>query len=388
MQALEKINESGVDTKPDSALQFDETPSRCQCWDKKWFPVLVIFSWIVMAGLIALTIVSKVKWDECSDNYFNAEKEYEDLKKRVVQKDHEVGLIKVSIFEEEEKIRTASTKLNGKLDELKKLTTNHTNLEAQLKELKHTLNVTQEKHQKLKTQNDNFQANITEKEEKVKKLTETASIMKKDIVTNKYERQALEIPTYVAGGLCVVELIYNAVVYFQLLAANSELDELRHYDIAFEKLARDFENYEIFAKHKHRVERVRCSDKKTLEDIKNCANKGPTITAITTEDGYRFGAVLNVNWGTDRKNYEDPRAYTFSDTVGLEADINDGHHAMIVGDNLVQFGETDIVVAKDTTGTAVGKTYTVPEPYNYKTFYYNGTFTVRDLHIDTIKVAS
>lgn len=387
MQALEKINESDMDAAPKTALQFDEPSARCQCWDKKWFSALVIFSWIVMAGLIVLTIVSKVKWDECSDNYFNAEKEYETLKKRVTQRDVEVKHIQADIFEEDDKIRGATSKLNGKLEELKKLTTNHTNLEVQLKEFKHTLNVTQEKHHALKAQNDKFQANVTEKEEKVKKLTETASIMKKDIVTNEEERVALEMPTYVAGGVFVVELIYNAIVYFQLLSANSELDELRHYDIAFEKLARNFENYEIFAKHNHKVDRATCSDKKTPEDIKNCANKGPTITAITTEDGYRFGAVLNVNWGIDRKNYEDPHAYTFSDTVGLEAEINDAHHAMIVGDNLVQFGETDIVVTKDGTGTAEGKTYTVPQPYNYKTFYYNGTFAVRDLRIDTIKVA-
>jgi len=389
MQASDKINYSAIGQQPESALNFDEPEERCQCWDKKWFAALVVLAWVLIVGSALLIYISYTQWDQCSADYIKSKDEYNDLQLQLKTLNETAEGIKSEILKVDVKIQDSKKEIDDKKLLYEELKNKSSELDKELDTRKDVLNKTKQEHQKIKKENDLFQGNITEKQEKIKKLISSIEELKRDIVVNQKEITAFKIPTFAAGGVLAAGIAYDVYTYIQLLSARAELNNLKHYSIGFNAAAKGFEDYHILLTKKgFTLERTKCFDKATMSSTEKCNGMKPTITTIITNDGFRFGAVFHEEWKTDKKNYTDARAYTFSSTVGLETIINKIDEAMIMDNNLVHFGRTDIVVTKDgSTGTAVGSSYRVPKPYNNHTFYYNGTFTVDKLTIEVFKTS-
>jgi len=259
------------------------------------------------------------------------------------------------------------------------MNTEYGRIKTELGSVTHERDVYKEENKKLAEKNEQIKNQITN-------MTKRIGELQHEIKMDQEETFVFQIASGTIGVGLIGEIIDSIIAHIQLSNLEAELKKVQPYISGFNGLADSYENFEIlrWKNPTQNFNRYSCFNGFAKENLKNCDGKAPTITTVHTADGYRFGAVLHNPWSSTNGPKDDPKACTFSANWGLTTTIHDPTHAMIVDDStLIHFGETDIIVKTDRTGSATAKTYIIPSPHANTTFYYTGpTFTADMVTVD------
>eukprot|EP01022_Parablepharisma_sp_SALTPOND_P032475 TRINITY_DN847_c0_g1_i1.p1 TRINITY_DN847_c0_g1~~TRINITY_DN847_c0_g1_i1.p1 ORF type:complete len:398 (+),score=46.34 TRINITY_DN847_c0_g1_i1:1120-2313(+) len=363
---------------------------RCRCWGKWWFTMIVILSWVILIGLLALGVYCGIQWRSADSEYSTAKKDNDAIISEWKKINGTLDSLNKEIKE-----KTAELEIEQKtLKELKEnygnMSDSYHKLEEQFGEIKTKLSATIKERDKLKEENGKLQEKNKQTQGQVDHLKKEVEVMEHEVKLSGDEAHVFKLASIAVGGVFAAGAVDSILTHIKLSSVNKQLDKLHPYRAGFHKLAQGFEDYELLRwKHGKSVVRENCFQGTNKNDLSKCLDKSPTITTVNTTDGYKFGAVFFEPWKTDVGNYADEKAFTFSDSLAATTKIKDSAHAMIVDPHrLIQFGEGDIAINLDgKTGTAYGKTYSVPAPYTDTTFYYNGTsYEVGSINIDVISL--
>ena len=368
----------------------DSIMGKCRCWGKWWFTTIVIFSWILLVGLLGLGVFCSVQWKSSDNEYINAKSENDKILNEWKTVNETVKNLGTEIDQKTSELNSEKSNLQKLKDQYNTMSDTYHKLEEQFGRVKNSLDAVIKERDTLKEENNKLKDKNTQTQEKIRTLTNEVNTLKKEIQTSEQESKVFKTATAGIGAVLAAGAIDSIISYTSLSTVTSNIAKLEHYRAGFPKLAEAFENYELLKwKNSKSVTRKTCFQGTNKNDLSNCVDKAPTITTITTADGYKFGAVFYEPWKTTIGTYSDAKAYTFSDTVVATSTINDPSHAMIVNlDKLIEFGEGDIAIElSGTKGNSIQKTYTLPSPYTNTTFYYNGTsYAVGSITIDAISI--
>eukprot|EP00830_Metopus_es_P013822 TRINITY_DN3485_c0_g1_i2.p1 TRINITY_DN3485_c0_g1~~TRINITY_DN3485_c0_g1_i2.p1 ORF type:complete len:343 (-),score=91.72 TRINITY_DN3485_c0_g1_i2:14-1042(-) len=301
-----------------------------------------------------------------------------------------------TLQELEQSIKTTTIELESERKVLKDLIEKEANLskkfhekELEFAEVKKSLDETTKERDEYKKQNGILKDDNEKMTKDIKNITAEIEGMKHKIKMDDEEIGVIKIATYAIGGVFVLGTIDDALAHYQLWNIQAEIKKIYPYIAGFDQMSQAYENYELVTWHyKQSLTRSQCFSGFDRNMLEACKDKKPTITTITTSDGYRFGCVLNEGWLINLGKMNDPKAFTFSDAHGVIAKIEDAQNAMIVDPNyLLQFGNGDIQIASSGAGKINGKSYHIPYPFSNSTFYINGTtFHASSITIDYITV--
>ncbi len=380
------IPESSASVVP--RWSVDSIMGRCRCWGKWWFTMIVILSWVILIGLLGLGVYCGIQWKNTDSDYSTAKSENERVVKELNQLTANITAIKAEINEKSKELETEQKTLKELKEEHANKSNSYHQLEEQLGKIKSDLDATVKERDMYKDENEKLVEKNKKTQEQVHNLTNEVNTMHHQVKLSEEESNIFKYATFAVGGVLGVGITDSILTHIKLADVESKLAKLHQYRAGFEKLAAGFENYELLQwKYGKTVHRETCFSGDSKTDLEKCNDKGPTITTISTTDGYKFGAVLFQPWKSIDGPFEDSKAYTFSDNLGETTTINDPKHARVVReDNFLQFGEGDIEIERvPKKGKAHGKTYTVPHPYTDTTFYYNGTeYPVDKILVETI----
>ncbi len=382
--------EPSAPVPPECSSGASAAGGKFACWNKCWFAAVVILSWALLIGFLALVIFCGIRWSNSSKDYDTAKSESVQMELELARESAAMKALekqrderKGEVAAERGAVEKLKIQLGDKTKEFEELGKEEVKLKSEIETAVKNRDHYKDENAKITEKN-------TELQNTVNQLTKEVEEMRHEIIQHGNESYIYRLSSWGAGGAFLAGVIDTAITYYNLYSVESQIQAISHYVASFETLSRGYEAYEVLsAAHHKTVVRTKCFSGTNKGDLANCVDKGPTITTIRTNDGYQFGAVLFKNWGTIIKSYADNKAFTFSYNLAAMSQINDPAHAMIVDPAaLLQFGEGDIKVDYDgVAGSTAPKTYTVPAPYTNSTFYHNGdSFQVQSISIDTVAV--
>jgi len=364
--------------------------AKCTCWGKTWFSIIAIFSWIVLIGLIALGAYCGILWKTSESDYDSAKKENTNIMDQYREVNRTIQNLRIEIQNKENDLNSEKSTLQKLKEEQQNLSNSLHEKEVEFGNLKEKLQSTIHERDNYKTENAKLVEKNKKTQEEIQTLEKQVTEMAHEVKQSAEESGVFRISTYVVGAAVLAGAADNIWTHVALSSVNSQLAKIKQYQYGFTRLCEAFENYQILKwKYHYDIKRETCFSGIIRDDLKHCNDKGPTITTITTTDGYKFGAVLYTKWTDVNGHYKDPKAFTFSSILGLTAPIKTDATAFIVDSNkLIEFGDGDISVdIHGSTGTVSQKSYNIPHPYTNVTFYYNGTtFGVQNIHIDAVTI--
>lgn len=322
----------------------------------------------------------KTEQQKCNDDVIICQKEGEDLKTKIRQKQEEI----VHWKDEVSKINSSVHNLTTKLSYFK-----WGALGGGVAVLIETIDLIYEA-----SRNGKLATDITVKSLHLKECQGRLPPLEKEIAALKASLDKIKGEIDHCGELltnCKHEIANERIIQDQL---KEEIKSLKWQIEPIPKLAvdqaklqliKEIENYEVDHILLHNGTDKGYHKNDLYRDL---ADKRPLVYIARTDTGYVFGAATNISWPQKNNDYaRDPLAYTFSTTRDLICPVLNADQAVFnTDDNFLQFGNKEIMVDKGDVMHPSGEatadmTYNCSFP-DKENFYHGGKyFTIKDLFI-------
>ena len=373
---------------PESESASDSKPS---CWGSTLFKVIVVLSWVVALGLVALWLFCLIKGNAVMTDTDKARGESEAVKSQWRAANDTIKGLDKDIQDRQDEI----AKLQKTLQDLQALnitlTGNYTDLQRQNQTVREDIKTVTAQAEALAKENTDLQNSIDHAKGLIQHLHTEIADNQQRIKGLTAEEPVYQLTAAVLGGAFLLVAADDVIARFQLSNVEKAIAQVEPFTRSFHTITLGYENSAAMRWHSGKsVVRNACYETSLgFQSPSLCIDKAPTITTIKTKSGFKFGGVLFAPWPGTNKAQSDNRAFTFSDTHGAVAPINQNEPVAIKGlsGDSFQFGDQDIVV-NPPSNTVGQKSFNIPAPYSATTFYVNGTsFEIQKLRIEVLTLA-
>jgi len=361
----------------------DSESSSCKCWGKCWFVTISIVSWVIGIGALVVAAYCGINGKSAIDDYNNLKRRNEEMLKKLEEVKIEISNYTSWIGQIKQDINKEKNNLDLAKKEFEDARKNYTEREEEYDNSKKKLKEVQDEIVSLGKSNAELKIKNNDTEEKIKTVTKEINNTRRNAEIYGKEATIFKVSSGILGVGVIGFTIDIFIQAYKVKELNSDMTKYDHYLKSFGGLAEKEVNYELMKYiTKKGVERKPCFN--GIGKISSCGGKKPTITTITTKDGYQFGATLYIEWPTEDGSYDDSEAYTFSAYVAKETTKLKDKKAMIINkEAILIFGDSDIKIILDNTGTVDEKSFKIPTEYDKNNFYVKGTeFTVVNIKVD------
>ena len=377
-----------IERRLQALIEISGAPPRCS---STIFKVATVIGFILFCAVAAGSLFVWVKWENSKTETKIVVNDKVQNEKRLAQSKETLKAMRQVLDDtvaQLSKVRTEVADYTKKIDEIKHKTEE---MEKSVADMTKALETATKERDQAKIINTNLRSED-------QKLTEQVQTMKREIETlnntAKRDREVLNIWKIGSNA----GLLFTAITGLidingrvSLINKKEDYRVLEEKSRAFPSLAPVFENYAYWAhSEKFTIRREVCFHNGQKADLQKCVNMSPTLTTITTRNGFVFSILLTIAWRTDLGTYADDKSMVLSANHAKSAIIKDQYSksAFIVKPStLMEFGNEGIMILLDgKNGTANAGAYNVPSPYAADNFLEtkSASFDVLDIKVERI----